>query len=354
MTKNVVTKKYMSDNEKFADVFNYVLYDGCSIIRPDELIDCDPNELLASEDKKGKIFAKDKMRDIKKSWIMKKDDQVAYLMLGVENQTYINYAMPVRNMLYDVLEYESQLQKCAKQHREAEDLEGGEYISRFSKEDKLIPVVTLVVYFGADKWDGPRTLHEMFDIKDDKILEYVSDYRLNLIEPATIEDTEKFQSDFKYVVNFIKNSRDKKKLKELVEENQEYFSKVPNDTAMLIKCCADVDIRVKEEEEETNMCKAIEDMKEDAREEGRQEMQKELEKERREKQKMCKAIEDMKEDAREEGRQEMQKELEKERREKLNLMVKYCAEGLITVDKALEDIRISREQFLEVLSNYNK
>ena len=30
--------------------------------------------------------------------------------------------------------------------------------SDFSKEDKIIPVITLTVYFGSDKWDGPRSL----------------------------------------------------------------------------------------------------------------------------------------------------------------------------------------------------
>ena len=345
MTKNVVTKKYMSDNEKFADVFNYVLYGGSGVIKPEELKDCDANELLVAEDKTGKIFSREKVRDIKKNWIIKMDNHAAYIMIGIENQTHTNYTMPVRNMLYDVLEYESQLQKYAKQHRKVGDLNGDEYISGFSKKDKLIPVVTLVIYFGADKWDGPRTLHEMFDIKDDKILEYVSDYRLNLIEPAAIEDTEKFKSDFRYVVDFIKNSKDKNKLRKLVEENREYFSKVPNDTAMLIKCCADVDVRVKEEEEETNMCKAIEDMKEDAREEVRQEMRKELEKERREKQKMCKAIEDMKEDAKEKGRQEMQKET----LNKLHIVLELHNKELISSDEMMEMMTFTTEKFQNVL-----
>lgn len=204
MIGNVVTKKYMSDNEKFADLFNYVLHNGKPIIRADKLIDCDPNELMVSEGENKEIIVKDKMRDIKKSWILKKDDNVAYLMLGIENQTDIHYAMPVRNMFYDVLEYERQIREHKKMHRKIGDLKGKEFISGFSKTDKFIPVITLVIYFGADIWDGPRTLHEMFDIQNRDILEYVSDYKLNLIEPIAIEDTHKFHSDFKYVVDFIK------------------------------------------------------------------------------------------------------------------------------------------------------
>ena len=46
MTENVIAKKYMSDNEKFADVFNYILYDGKPVIKPEALYDGDPNELM--------------------------------------------------------------------------------------------------------------------------------------------------------------------------------------------------------------------------------------------------------------------------------------------------------------------
>ena len=319
MKGNIVTKKYMSDNEKFADLFNYILYDGHPMIHPEELRDCDGEEMLMKENMEGAVIVKDKLRDIKKSWIFKSDDRALYVLLGIENQERVHYAMPVRNMVYDALEYESQVQTYARQHRKTGDLRGDGFISGISKEDKLIPVITLVVYLGANRWDGPRTLHEMFDIKDERILQYVNDYKLNLIEPAAIEDTTKFQSDFRYVMDFIKHSKDKEKLKEMLEKNKEFFSRVPYETAMLIKHCADVDVRVKEEKEETNMCKAIEDMKEEAREEGRKEMCKAIEdmkEEAREegreegRKEMCKAIEDMKEEAREEGRKEMCKAIE--------------------------------------------
>ena len=39
--RNVVTKKYMSMNDKFADLCNYVLFDGEQVIRPEDLIEKD-------------------------------------------------------------------------------------------------------------------------------------------------------------------------------------------------------------------------------------------------------------------------------------------------------------------------
>lgn len=141
----------MSDNEKFADVFNYILYDGKKVIKPEQLSGCDPNELLLDKDKNDLVVTKDKMRDIKKSWVLKRDEEYTYLLMGVENQTDVHYAMPLRAMLYDALEYDSQYKAIAKEHRKNKDLNEKEFISGFSKEDKIIPVITVVVYYGADE-----------------------------------------------------------------------------------------------------------------------------------------------------------------------------------------------------------
>lgn len=35
--QDVLAKKYMSDNEKFADVFNYYLYNGKQVIKSENL-----------------------------------------------------------------------------------------------------------------------------------------------------------------------------------------------------------------------------------------------------------------------------------------------------------------------------
>ena len=76
------------------------------------------------------------------------------------------------------------------------DLRDAEFLSGFSKEDKIIPVITLTVYFGSDKWDGPRGLKDMFpeDI-DEEVLNKVDDYHLHLIIPAEIKDFSKFKTE---------------------------------------------------------------------------------------------------------------------------------------------------------------
>lgn len=90
--KDTVTTKYMRQNEVFADTFNYFVYGGTQVISPDSLKELDTREI-----------------------------DVPY---GGE--------------------------KGAKQPVQKSD----EYLSGFMKDDRLLPVVTLVVYFGSKEWTG--------------------------------------------------------------------------------------------------------------------------------------------------------------------------------------------------------
>ena len=100
--------------------------------------------------------------------------------------------MPVKNMVYDSLEYAGQVEKSARSHREAKQRPStsGEYLTGFYSNDRLIPVITVVVYFGMDSWTAPRSLHEMLSVQDPEVLAMIPDYRINLFSPAEIKDEE--------------------------------------------------------------------------------------------------------------------------------------------------------------------
>ena len=44
------------------------------------------------------------------------------VLIGIENQAEIHYAMPVRTLIYDALNYGSQVKEAAKQHKEKKDI----------------------------------------------------------------------------------------------------------------------------------------------------------------------------------------------------------------------------------------
>ena len=109
--KDTLTKEYMSRNDIFADVFNYFLYHGQSIINQNDLVDRDISEIALPLGKDDKIVPVQKYRDILKGLVVKESSDTIYALLGIENQSEIHYAMPVRNLLYDTLNYASQVSK---------------------------------------------------------------------------------------------------------------------------------------------------------------------------------------------------------------------------------------------------
>ena len=177
---DTVTKEYIRSNEVFADAFNYLIYDGEQVVKPALLQELDTTEIAIpfalGENENQTEDVVQKYRDVLKSAVIMQDSRASYILLGVENQTEIHYAMPVRNIIYDALQYGKQVSEVAKRHKSKGDRKGhnkGEYLSGFYKEDRIRPVVTLVVHFGADEWDGPFSLYDMMDLEDEKLLEYV-------------------------------------------------------------------------------------------------------------------------------------------------------------------------------------
>ena len=166
-------------------------------------------------------------------------------------------------------------------------------------------IITLTVYFGDRPWDGPRSLHEMLSIDDKEILKLIPDYRINLIDPHEINNSEKFMSDFRYIIEFMKASGDKEKMNYLLKEKHSVYSNMERDAMVVIRECANINIKIEEKEEKQDMCKAIDDMVKDARMSGeargeargeaeRKIMQKELDEKQNRLDKYEKEIEELK------------------------------------------------------------
>jgi hypothetical protein len=98
---DTVTKAYMKDNSVFADAFNYLIYGGEAVVDPKQLQELDTTEIalpFGSQDEEGKQpeEAVQKYRDVLKSAIIKQDDEAAYILLGIENQTLLlRYGIPL-------------------------------------------------------------------------------------------------------------------------------------------------------------------------------------------------------------------------------------------------------------------
>ena len=164
--------------------------------------------------------------------------------------------MPVRNMLYDAMSYAQQISDIAAAHRKGKDkMAGDEFLSGLKKEDKLMPVITLVISLSTEEWDGPLTLHEMLTAENKELLAFVPDYRLNLLAPDKIEDFGKFRTELGVLFECIKHKQD-----DNMDwmEGKERFRHVNRNTASLIKTVTGFDISLDEEGDVVDMMNAWE------------------------------------------------------------------------------------------------
>ena len=138
----------------------------------------------------------------------------------------------------------------------------------FTKEDKLIPVITITVYLGTKEWDGPRRLSDMFGDVDEELLPFIPDYRINLLAPREITDFTGFRTSIRQLFEVLQNAYDKEKMQEVLQ-NDKKFSNVDRETVEAINLFAGTDIDIDEKEEVIDMCKAWEEQKNEGREEGR-------------------------------------------------------------------------------------
>ena len=179
---DTVLRNYWRNNERFADFFNAVLFDGKQLIKPEELEDRDTEESSILEHRKYAETIQSSRDNIK---IRKRSTVygVEFVMLGIEHQDHIHYAMPMRIMGYDYGVYKKQYDDNSSKYKTAEGMEADEYLSHMKKTDKFAPLITVVVYYGEKKWDGAVSLHGMLDIPEE-MKGYVNDYKMLLIEAA--------------------------------------------------------------------------------------------------------------------------------------------------------------------------
>ena len=258
------TKAYLSDRKRFADAFNFSVYDGDEVIRAENLKELDTAAIALPYGVDAKV-AVQKYRDLLKLYTAMQDERAIYLVLGLEIQALVHYAMPVRGMLYDALNYARQVTESAASYRkEAKDEDSNskisltqeEYLSGFRKEDRLTPVITLTLCLSAEPWEAPTSLHEMLATDDKRLLRFVPDYKLNLLTPAQIaeEDFAKFRTGLGAVMQFAKHRNDKDV--NWMAGNKR-FEQMDWDTASLIKTVTGANIQI-EKGESVNMWAAWE------------------------------------------------------------------------------------------------
>ena len=228
---DIESKKYFSNNEIFADAFNFKMFDGKQVILPEQLQPVDTTEIIVPYGNNAK-FPVERHRDIMKIWAAKEDGRAVYVLLGEEIQADIHYAMPVRSMLYDSITYAKQVDAARRSYRNQKDtgdvvyeegqvkirLTSEEFLSGFRKEDKLIP-----------------------------------NYRINLIAPFDIgkDDADKFHTDLGLALLVLKYQNDESIVDIIRNTNHR---RIDRNTAEFLNVVADLKLEYKDSEEEGSIC----------------------------------------------------------------------------------------------------
>lgn len=272
--KNDAIVPFFKDKSRFSDLFNGALFNGEQLIKPEELELVDSVSTTVLRDKKRKKHNVSRYRDIAMTW----KNEIKFILLACEIQENVHYAMPVRNMFYDSLSYTEQIDDVWKKlsEKEKSEVSSGEFLSHFRKDDFIYPIITVVFYYGDD-WDGSIDLHSMFKIENTTgmsiLNKYVPNYHINLINPTKIKDLSIFKSDLQLIFGMLKYKDDKDKLFNFTKDNSSFFRSVSTKTALAISAFLNYDrlldkILEKDEKEDKDMCKALEDLYNDGVAEG--------------------------------------------------------------------------------------
>ena len=255
--KDILLKDYFTP-DIFADAINAILYDGKSVVTPEKMRTIDI-ETQHVEERDGDIRADARFRDLAK--IVEVDDAI-YCLFAIEHQSVEYYTMPLRIMEYDVREYLRQVK------------------SNKGVQVRIKPIITIVMYWKADKWNQPVSVKDMFDKNTVRWLEYnglggyIQDYRMHLFEPGTVkeEDLEKFKTELKDVIAYVKYSKSTEALKDY---NEKYKPDLTKSTVTLINELTNSKYVFIEGKERLDMCEAFEGLIEEGRAKGKAEELKE-------------------------------------------------------------------------------
>ncbi|MBQ8092977.1 MAG: Rpn family recombination-promoting nuclease/putative transposase [Clostridia bacterium] len=215
--KDTMAKLFWSDNERFAAVFNNT-FSFITPISPDDLVEMDSNEFCTIEVKNGSSVKLQQPQDILKAV---KSNGVMLAILGLEDMSQVDYLLPYRIWSYTFINVSRQIQTIRRRHlreqeaerqkqKENKDVSEGsikrnhlEILNGFYREDRIIPVVQLIVYTGKEKWDAKVKLEDLF-IQND-YTKYMGSFEIYVLDVRhmTPEALKKYPKELQELFGFL-------------------------------------------------------------------------------------------------------------------------------------------------------
>ena len=244
-------KRFFSDNQIFADVFNYLLYNGESVIKADDLVPYSTETVIKNGEKLDK-----RLRDLLNEATIKEDGKNYYMLLGIEHQSTSEFFMIERVLNYEASQLLNQ----------AENAKKGRLLKR---------VITIVIYTGEKEWKDPRSLYDTLSIPPSLMNwfnEFMPNRRLPLLDIRHIEDEaiERLGEPFSTIASLMKYQDNKAKVQEIYKEKEKVIYNLQSRQMEALKKFTkieDIDY-IKDEGEVTNMRSLSDTLKDIGRDEG--------------------------------------------------------------------------------------
>ena len=168
-------KNLFKHKEIFADLFNATIFNGQQLIRPEKLTEINTENIHIEDSIQDKDNINSNITKRYRDLCMRQNDSILQIILGCEDQSEVDYSMPIRTMLYDSLKYTEQQ-------------------------------------------------------KNLELKSIIPNYKMNLVWAYNIKDIDKFKSDLQYILYMLKYKEEKENLKEYISENNDNLQKMNQDS----------------------------------------------------------------------------------------------------------------------------
>lgn len=217
---DIILSQYFEDDCRYADLINGFVFEGRQVVDEKDIIDRNPVITGFLGKVKGCIPIQ-KYRDAVRKIVF----GMNFIVLGLEHP----------------------------------------FLGGITKEDRFKAVVTIVLYYGSEPWQGARTLYDLLDLDSvpDKVKDLLNDYRIHILEVRRIQELDRYQTDLREAFGFIQKSGDKAAVINFAFENAEKFQKLEEDAYDVIsiltgsKELETMKEKYREKGGKINMCEAI-------------------------------------------------------------------------------------------------
>lgn len=279
--KDIARKRYFRNKERQADLLNAVMrqlseahesWDEADKLYAENFTDLGTEFYTVTEHQDGK-YSRSRTTDVS-SLVTDGRFQCCFML---ENQELTDYKMTERILNCESIWYHEMVNEFRRLHKERKDwFDREEKLCGFLKDDKLIPVISLVLYYGFEEWKGSTNLKQVLRLEGlPKGLEMlINDYRIHVIDVCRFAHLEWLRTDLHETFGFIRYAAQPEKLRRFVSENEEAFAHLSKDAYDFIAFqtgTRKLEMFKKEcmrEDGDCNMCKAIDEMEKMAERRG--------------------------------------------------------------------------------------